>query len=102
MSASRPFDYRVPAIAGCALFMELLDATAVLTALPEQPGVWGDFKLNADVCVPGAVVCMAEAKGPTGKTQNAFAFCHETQAKADTELSQMRQGDPQAVLVDWP
>lgn len=63
MSASRPFDYRVPAIAGCALFMELLDATAVLTALQNQPGVWGDFKLNAN---------------------------------------EMRQGDPQAVLVDWP
>jgi hypothetical protein len=68
----------------------------------DQPGVWGDFKLNPDACTPGAVVCMAEAKGPSGKTQNAFQFCHPTQAKADAELSQMRQGDPQAVVVDWP
>ena len=68
----------------------------------EQPGVWGDFKLNSAVCAPGAVVCMAEAKGPGGKTQNAFEFCHATQAKADAELAQMRQGDPKAVLVDWP
>ncbi|MBD9587885.1 PDZ domain-containing protein [Pseudomonas sp. PDM03] len=68
----------------------------------DQPGVWGDFKLNPDVCAPGAVVCMAEAKGPSGKTQNAFQFCHPTQAKADAELSQMRQGDPQAVVIDWP
>lgn len=68
----------------------------------DQPGVWGDFKLNPDACTPGAVVCMAEAKGPSGKTQNAFQFCHPTQAKADAELSQMRQGDPQAVIVDWP
>ena len=67
-----------------------------------QPGVWGDFKLNTAVCAPGAVVCMAEAKGPTGKTQNAFEFCHATKAKAEAELKQMREADPQAVFVDWP
>jgi len=67
-----------------------------------QPGIWGDFKINTAVCAPGAVVCMAEAKGPTGKVQNAFEFCHTTQAKADAQLSQMREADPQAVVVDWP
>ena len=68
----------------------------------EQPGVWGEFKLNPVICAPGATVCMGEAKGPTGKTQNAFSFCHATQAKADAELHQMRQGDPKAVVVEWP
>jgi len=38
---SAAFDYRVPAIAGCALFMELLDATAVLTALPQMAADFG-------------------------------------------------------------
>lgn len=67
-----------------------------------QPGAWGEFKLNAAACSPGAVVCMAEAEGPGGKTQNAFQFCHATQAQAEAQLAQMREGDPQAVVVEWP
>ncbi|MDR0277355.1 MAG: PDZ domain-containing protein [Paucimonas sp.] len=67
-----------------------------------QPGVWGNLAVNATVCMPGAMVCSAEGKGPAGKTQNAFAFCHPTQAQADTNWAQMKQGDPQAVVVDWP
>lgn len=68
----------------------------------EQPNVWGDFSFKPGLCSPGAPVCMAEAKGPTGKTQNAFEFCHSTQAQADAQLSQMRQADPKSVIVDWP
>ncbi|MDU9391824.1 PDZ domain-containing protein [Pseudomonas sp. zfem002] len=67
-----------------------------------QPGAWADFTLNTAVCRPGAVVCSAEGKGPSGKTQNAFVFCHTTQAQADTQLLEMHKGDPQAVVVDWP
>ena len=92
----------VKLIAGAASDMQPSLKSYIAKVKQEQPGVWGDFKLNSAVCTPGAVVCMAEAKGPTGKTQNAFEFCHATQAKADAELAQMRQGDPKAVLVDWP
>ncbi|MHA6787637.1 PDZ domain-containing protein [Pseudomonas bijieensis] len=92
----------VKLIAGAASDMQPSLKSYIAKVKQEQPGVWGDFKLNSAVCAPGAVVCMAEAKGPTGKTQNAFEFCHATQAKADAELAQMRQGDPKAVLVDWP
>ncbi|AMZ75148.1 hypothetical protein TK06_30030 [Pseudomonas fluorescens] len=92
----------VKLIAGAARDMQPSLKNYIAKVKQEQPGVWGDFKLNSAVCAPGAVVCMAEAKGPSGKTQNAFEFCHATQAKADAELVQMRQGDPKAVLVDWP
>lgn len=92
----------VKLIAGAASDMQPSLKSYIAKVKQEQPGVWGDFKLNSAICAPGAVVCMAEAKGPTGKTQNAFEFCHATQAKADAELAQMRQGDPKAVLVDWP
>lgn len=92
----------VKLIAGAANDMQPSLKGYIAKVKQQQPGVWGDFKLNPAVCAPGAVVCMAEAKGPSGKTQNAFQFCHPTQAKADTELSQMRTGDPQAVVVDWP
>ncbi|WLH61289.1 PDZ domain-containing protein [Pseudomonas sp. FP2300] len=92
----------VKLIAGVTSDMQPSLKSYIAKVKQEQPGVWGDFKLNSAVCAPGAVVCMAEAKGPTGKTQNAFEFCHATQAKADAELAQMRQGDPKAVLVDWP
>jgi hypothetical protein len=92
----------VKLIAGAASDMQPSLKNYIAKVKREQPGVWGDFKLNSAICAPGAVVCMAEAKGPTGKTQNAFEFCHATQAKADAELAQMRQGDPKAVLVDWP
>ncbi|MGG5872242.1 PDZ domain-containing protein [Pseudomonas peli] len=92
----------VKLIAGAANDMQPSLKSYIAHVKQAQPGVWGDFKLNTAVCAPGAVVCMAEAKGPTGKTQNAFEFCHATQAKADAELTQMRQGDPQAVVVDWP
>ncbi|RON40916.1 MFS transporter [Pseudomonas brassicacearum] len=51
MSAGRPFDYRVPAIAGCALFMELLDATAVLTALPQMAEDFGEPALRMNLVV---------------------------------------------------
>ena len=92
----------VKLIAGAASDMQPSLKSYIAKVKHEQPGVWGDFKLNSAICAPGAVVCMAEAKGPTGKKQNAFEFCHATQAKADAELAQMRQGDPKAVLVDWP
>jgi len=68
----------------------------------EQPGLWGELTVNTLVCQPGAVVCSAEGKGPGGKTQNAFAFCHATQEQADMQVAEMRKGDPQAVVVDWP
>lgn len=67
-----------------------------------QPGKWGTFTFKPGLCAPGAVVCMAEAKGPSGKTQNAFEFCHPTQALAEAQVNTMRPGDPQAVTVDWP
>lgn len=67
-----------------------------------QPGKWGTFTFKPGLCAPGAVVCMAEAKGPSGKTQNAFEFCHPTQALAEAEVNTMRPGDPQAVTVEWP
>lgn len=92
----------VKLIAGAANDMQPSLKSYIDHVKQRQPGVWGDFKLNATACAPGAAVCMAEAKGPTGKTQNAFQFCHATQAKADVELEQMRKGDPQAVVVDWP
>jgi hypothetical protein len=92
----------VKLISGAANDMQTSLKGYIAKVKQEQPGVWGNFILNPAVCAPGAVVCMAEAKGPTGKTQNAFEFCHPTQAKADAELSQMRQGDPQAVVVNWP
>jgi hypothetical protein len=92
----------VKLIAGAANDMQPSLKSYIAKVKQEQPGVWGNFTLNSAVCAPGAVVCMAEARGPTGKTQNAFEFCHPTQAKADAELNQLRQGDPQAVIVDWP
>lgn len=92
----------VKLIAGAANDIRPSLKSYIEKAKRDQPGVWGDFNLNTATCTPGAVVCMAEAKGPTGKTQNAFQFCHATQAKADAELNQMRQGDPQAIVVDWP
>lgn len=67
-----------------------------------QPGLWGELAVNTLVCQPGAVVCSAEGEGPSGKTQNAFVFCHATQAQADMQVAEMRKGDPQAVVVDWP
>lgn len=48
---SAAFDYRVPAIAGCALFMELLDATAVLTALPQMATDFGEPALRMNLVV---------------------------------------------------
>ncbi|MCP2073672.1 UNVERIFIED_ORG: membrane-associated protease RseP (regulator of RpoE activity) [Pseudomonas lini] len=92
----------VKLITGAANDMQPSLKSYIAKVKQQQPGVWGDFKLNSAVCAPSAVVCMAEAKGPTGKTQNAFEFCHATQAKADAELAQMRQGDPKAVVIDWP
>ena len=92
----------VKLIAGAASDMKPSLKSYIAKVKQEQPSVWGEFKFNTTICAPGAVVCMAEAEGPTGKTQNAFEFCHATQAKADAELNQMRQGDPQTVVVDWP
>lgn len=92
----------VKLIPGAANDMQPSLKSYIAKVKQEQPGVWGDFKLDTAFCTPGAVVCMAEAKRWIGKTQNAFEFCHETQAKADAELNQLRQGDPQAVVVDWP
>ena len=65
-----------------------------------QPGVWGDF--NTVSCAPDAVICVANALGPTGKIQKAVEICYATQAKADALLKEMREADPQAVMVDWP
>lgn len=90
----------IPGVADAGMQASLMSYIAKVKQ--EQPNVWGDFNFKPGLCLPGAVVCMAEAKGPSGKIQNAFEFCHPTQAKADAELSQMRQGDPQAVMVDWP
>lgn len=92
----------VKLIAGAANNMQPSLKGYIAKVKQKQPSVWGDFNFNTPTCAPGAMVCMVEAEGPTGKTQNAFQFCHSTQAKADAELSQMRQGDPQAVVVDWP
>lgn len=92
----------VKLIAGAASGMQPSLENYIAKVKQEQPGAWGNFKFDSTMCERGAVVCMAEAKGPTGKKQNAFEFCHETQAKADAELAQMRQGDPKAVVLDWP
>mgnify|MGYP000880663982 CR=1 FL=1 len=92
----------VKLITGAASDMQPSLKSYIAKVKQEQPGIWGDFKFNTAVCIADAVVCIAEAKGPGGKTQNAFEFCHATQAKANAELQQMRQADPQAVVVDWP
>ncbi|RRV10638.1 hypothetical protein EGJ27_03220 [Pseudomonas sp. v388] len=42
---------RVPMIIGCALFMELVDATAVLTALPQMASDFGESSLTTSVSV---------------------------------------------------
>lgn len=92
----------VKLITGAATSMQPSIRSYIAKVKQEQPGVWGDFKIDPAMCSAGAAVCMAEAEGPTGKKQNAFEFCRATQALADAELAQMRQGDPKAVLVDWP
>ncbi len=92
----------VKLIAGAANGMQPSLTSYIAKVKQEQPNVWGDFSFKPGLCSPGAPVCMAEAKGPTGKTQNAFEFCHSTQAQADAQLSQMRQADPKSVIVDWP
>jgi EmrB/QacA subfamily drug resistance transporter len=51
MTAPRPFSYTVPAIIGCALFMELLDATAVLTALPQMAAEFGEPAVRMNLVV---------------------------------------------------
>lgn len=65
-----------------------------------QPGVWGDFHTVA--CAADAVICVAEALGPTGKIQKAYEFCYATLAEADDLSKEMREADPQAVVIDWP
>jgi EmrB/QacA subfamily drug resistance transporter len=51
MSDTRPRSHIVPAIIGCALFMELLDATAVLTALPQMATEFGEPALRMNLVV---------------------------------------------------
>jgi len=48
---AQPFRRIVPAIIGCALFMELLDATAVLTALPQMASDFGEPALRMNLVV---------------------------------------------------
>ncbi|MGH8405563.1 MAG: MFS transporter, partial [Pseudomonas sp.] len=42
---------RVPMIIGCALFMELIDATAVLTALPQMAQDFGEPSVRMNLVV---------------------------------------------------
>lgn len=46
-----PFTRTVPIIIGCALFMELLDATAVLTALPQMAVEFGQPMVRMNLVV---------------------------------------------------
>ena len=46
-----PFRRSVPIIIGCALFMELLDATAVLTALPQMAADFGEATVRMNLVV---------------------------------------------------
>ncbi|MHA6195836.1 PDZ domain-containing protein [Pseudomonas wadenswilerensis] len=92
----------VKLIPGAAKDIQSVLRSYIAKVKQAQPGLWGELTVNTLVCQPGAVVCSAEGKGPGGKTQNAFAFCHATQAQADREVAEMRKGDPQAVVVDWP
>lgn len=48
---STPFRRTVPLIIGCALFMELLDATAVLTALPQMAVEFGEPTVRMNLVV---------------------------------------------------
>ena len=47
----QPFRRTVPLIIGCALFMELLDATAVLTALPQMAADFGEPAIRMNLVV---------------------------------------------------
>lgn len=47
----QPFGRIVPTIIGCALFMELLDATAVLTALPQMAADFGEPTVRMNLVV---------------------------------------------------
>ncbi|UCJ15571.1 MFS transporter [Pseudomonas sp. MM211] len=49
--ASESFSRTVPIIIGCALFMELLDATAVLTALPQMAADFGEPTVRMNLVV---------------------------------------------------
>ncbi|MGE8499765.1 MAG: MFS transporter [Pseudomonas sp.] len=49
--ASPGFSRTVPIIIGCALFMELLDATAVLTALPQMAVEFGEPTVRMNLVV---------------------------------------------------
>lgn len=49
--APATFQRKVPMIIGCALFMELLDATAVLTALPQLATDFGESSLRMNLVV---------------------------------------------------
>lgn len=51
IAASDNFDRTVPTIVGCALFMELLDATAVLTALPQMAAEFGEQTVRMNLVV---------------------------------------------------
>ena len=48
---SQPFDRKVPMIIGCALFMELLDSTAVLTALARIAEEFGESSVHMNLIV---------------------------------------------------
>ncbi|MEC4239114.1 PDZ domain-containing protein [Pseudomonas sp. DSV-1] len=69
----------------------------------EQPGIWGEFDNGVISCESDTYVCMAQTKGGLfTKKQTAGQFCHYTLAEAETELAQMRVGDPSLKTVAWP
>lgn len=51
MENDATFDRKVPMIIGCALFMELLDSTAVLTALAEIAADFGESSVHMNLII---------------------------------------------------
>src|SRR5689334_17044787 len=105
MSASRPFDYRVPAIAGCALFMELLDATAVLTALPQMAEDFGEPALRMNLVV-SLYLLAADRFGPRrvflaaiGLFTCASLACALSASLLQLSLARLAQGAGGAMMV---
>lgn len=55
----QPFDRKVPMIIGCALFMELLDSTAVLTALARIAEDFGESSVRMNLVVSVYMLAVA-------------------------------------------